>query len=102
VPLTLHAAASARIVVEVDRKAWPDAARIQIHGEETGLLGDRSKHLAGDPPRLTFDDLPACRLRVQLHDGGQSFGRGTRFRILSSQTVTLKAGETTTVRFAGP
>jgi hypothetical protein len=105
VKLTVQAVAPARIVVEVDRKAWPMAGQVQLFGESRTLFGfgDRYEAIAGEQHRFIFDNLPAGRVGVLLNDSGRDLGdNSTQFRTLKSQMVTLKPGETVTVRFDKP
>jgi hypothetical protein len=105
VKLTVQAVAPARIVVEIDRKAWPKAGQVQLFGQSRALFGfgDRYEAIAGEKHRFTFDDLPAGQVSVLLNDSGRDLGNNSiQFQTLKNQMVTLKPGETVTVRFDKP
>jgi beta-lactamase regulating signal transducer with metallopeptidase domain/5-hydroxyisourate hydrolase-like protein (transthyretin family) len=100
VNLRVHALATARLIVEVDRTVWPDAGQVSVYQQDRDELQPQSEPIEGQQHRVAFEGLPAGSFRVQLFDRGRDAnGSRVRHTTLSQQTVTLKAGETTTVRF---
>jgi hypothetical protein len=100
VNLRVQVLATARLIVEVDRAAWPTAGEVSLYPQDREVFDGRSEPIQGEQHRLTFEGLPAGSFGVQLLDRGRDVGvSGIRFKTLTKQSVTLKEGETTTVRF---
>jgi hypothetical protein len=97
-----RAKAPARLVIEVDRQAWPKAAQISIFASQP-TLDYRIQNLRAADSRVTFDDLPAGTFQINLQNAGHNMG-GNRLAIdtLSHRQAILRPGETVTVRFANP
>jgi hypothetical protein len=94
--------APARLVIEVDRQAWPKAAQIMINAHQP-TLDYRSLSLRAGDSTVTFDDLPPGNFQVDLQNAGRELGGG-RLAIdtLSRSQAILQSGKTVTVRFGKP
>jgi beta-lactamase regulating signal transducer with metallopeptidase domain len=99
ITLTVRAEAAARLVVEIDRKVWPNAGQIRIWADSR-VFGYRLEGIGRDQQRSIFEDLPAGSVNVSLMDAGRDLGDSrVHFETLTQRKVTLKSGETTTIRF---
>jgi hypothetical protein len=103
VPLTIKASAPARLIVEVDRQAWPRAERLRVYGNDSSMRCYRTLSVNADHHRFTIENLPPGSVEVSLW----SLVRKGNFVAdqrapLSSRQMNLKAGETTTIRFDKP
>ena len=94
--------AAARLVIEVDREAWPKAAEISIFAQQP-TLDYRIGNLKPGESKITLDDLPPGTFNVALQNAGRELGGG-RIQVdtLAHRQVVLKAGETVSFRFAKP
>jgi beta-lactamase regulating signal transducer with metallopeptidase domain/5-hydroxyisourate hydrolase-like protein (transthyretin family) len=100
VNLRVRVLATARLIVEVDRTAWPDAGEVRLYPDDRNVVDGQSKTVQGEQHRFTFNGLPGGSFRVALLDRGHDLGNSSiRFKTLTTQSVTLKQGETTTTRF---
>jgi hypothetical protein len=102
IDFNLRGKAPARLVVEVDREAWPQAAQIMISAQQP-TFSSQTEYLRAGKSEVTFDDLPPGTFQVDLQNAGRGLG-ANRIAIdtLSHREVNVKSGETVTVRFAKP
>jgi hypothetical protein len=97
-----RAKAPARLVIEVDREAWPKAAQITISAS-LPTLDYQIRNLPAGESTVTFDDLPPGNFQINLQNAGHNMG-GNRLAIdtLSRSQAILQSGKTVTVRFGKP
>ena len=97
-----RAKAPARLVIEVDRQAWPKAAQISIFASQP-TLDYQIRNLRAGESTVTFDDLPPGTFQISLQNAGHNMG-GNRLAIdtLSRSQAILQSGKTVTVRFGKP
>jgi hypothetical protein len=63
----------ARLVVEVDRKAWPKAAEVLLSAHQP-TLDYQTRNLKAGDTTVTFDDLPAGTFQVNLQNAARNIG----------------------------
>jgi hypothetical protein len=97
VRLTLKARDPARLVVEADPKVWPNGGLVTVSSDKTFLVP--SQLLRGDRPRVIFDDLPTGELTVRFNAWARGGDPDDASGSTRDQHVTLKSGETMTLRF---
>jgi hypothetical protein len=97
-----RAKSPARLVIEVDREAWPKAAQITISAS-LPTLDYQIHNLRAGESTVTLDDLPPGNFQVFLQNAGHNMGGG-RLAIdtLSRSQAVLQSSKTAAVRFGKP
>jgi hypothetical protein len=104
VDLDLRVQQPASLQVQVDRKAWPKAYRVQLSSRSLFALdatfGYASKRLEGENEQLVFENLPPGEYQLTVETAFERLPGGRlRNETLHRDTVELKAGEMAVRKF---